>query len=377
MTKRKYAGAAVSVIVLVLGVLVMAAAQDACQQKGDTYVCTTEGFGTILNNDEPQARDEARTDARRRAVEQVAGVQLDAETITRNQVLFDQLVRSQTRGVVQNDLVLEEGRVDAGRYRMKIEAWVKPADLQAQIAANASEVSMIVELPEQNLGQDHPQRFVQLAVIEKLTEEQGFRVMDPQQLKRVAARDQLTAIARGDAQAAREIQRKFLANLFVVGEIGTRFSQNNSGIVSAYAQVTAKLIEAETGRIVKVVTLPQVRGFARDDAGAGERALMEAAKTTSERILEAVKDYLKIKERDVDVRFRGLPTLDEYRRAKAFLEKVRFVNGVTDRGYAPADSSIVVKYPEKTIFLAARLRQEKNYTVVEVDRNRVVVDYKP
>ncbi|MBI3636100.1 MAG: hypothetical protein HY216_07775 [Candidatus Rokubacteria bacterium] len=365
-------------MVAITGVTLLggATAQDTCRLEGDTHVCRTEGFGTIINNDRDQARDEARTDARRRAVEQVAGVQLDAETITRNQVLFDQLVRSQARGVVDRDRVVDEGMAGEGRYRVKIEAWVKQSDLQAQIAANASEVSMIVELPEKNLDQDHPQRFVQNAVIAKLSEAE-FRVMDPEQLKRVTARDRLAAIARGDTQALREGQRKFLANLFVVGDVGTRFSQNNSGVVSAYAQVTAKLIEAETGRILKVVTLPQVRGFARDEVGAGERALMEASNTTADQLVEAVKSYLKIKERDVDVRFRGLPTLDEYRRAKAFLEKVRFVNGVTDRGYAPADSSLVVKYPEKTIFLAARLRQEKNYNVVEVDRNRVLVDYKP
>ena len=49
-----------------------------CLPKGELNVCQTEGFGTILNNDTAQARDEALIDARRRALEHVAGVQVDA-----------------------------------------------------------------------------------------------------------------------------------------------------------------------------------------------------------------------------------------------------------------------------------------------------------
>ncbi len=379
MTRRDVAGTAgrmIAAMALACGALAGgAAAQDACKKQGDTYVCQAEGFGTVINNDKDQARDEARTDARRRALEQVVGVQLDAETITRNQVLVDQFVRSQTSGVVTSDRILEDGLIEAGRYRVKIEAWVKETDLRAQMAQNISDVSMIVDLPERNIGQERSQRWVQDAIIAKLAEIEA-RVMDPAQVAQVAVRNQLAAVAQGNSQAARDIGLKFLANLFIVGEATTRFSQNNSGIVSAYAQVTAKLIEAETGRIVKVVSLPQERGFARDDVGAGERALMSAAPKVATEMLDAVKQYLKIKERDVDIRFRGLPSLDEYRRAKVFLEKVRFVSGATERGFDPGESVIVVKLQEKTIFLASRLRQEPRYTIRQVDRNNIVVEFK-
>src|SRR5205085_11681208 len=86
----------------------------ACTKQADVYACRTEGYGSILNDDKAQARDEAMIDARRRALEQVAGVQVEAETITKNQALFDQLVRTSTKGIIQYDRVLEEAPTNDG-----------------------------------------------------------------------------------------------------------------------------------------------------------------------------------------------------------------------------------------------------------------------
>jgi len=365
--------------VLVLSGLLLGApagAQDAvCRTQGAVHVCQTEGFGAILDNDTAQARDEALIDARRRALEQVAGVQVDAETITRNQVLFDQLVRTQTHGLIQADRVLEEGPTPDGRYRARIEAWVKAADVQDRLGSLVSELSMIVIVPEENLGRPKAQPVVENRIWWRLVRA-GYRVLDHAQVQRVAARDRLAAVARGDEDAAREVGLKFLSNLIVVGQAATRVSQNNQGIVSAYARVSARVVEAETGRVIANVALDQVRGFARDDIGAGERALTAAATPAATQLLEDLNKYFKVKERRLEVRLRGVPSLDEYRRAKTFLAKQRWVSDVTDGGYAADESVILVTYPEKTLYLASRIGREPRYRVREFDRDRVVVDYR-
>ena len=69
-----------------LAVLVLVAPMGAetqtqapgCPRQNDIHICQTEGFGTILNQDVAQARDEAFIDARRRALEQVAGIHVEA-----------------------------------------------------------------------------------------------------------------------------------------------------------------------------------------------------------------------------------------------------------------------------------------------------------
>jgi len=347
-----------------------------CRAQGQVHVCRTEGFGTVLNRDTAQARDEALIDARRRALEQVAGVQVDAETITRNQMLFDQIVRTQTRGMIQADRVVEEGPTSDGRFRVLVEAWIKAGDVQDRLESLVSELSLLVLVPETNVGQRQSQAVVENEIVSRLVDA-GYRVLDRAQLQKVAARDTLAALARGDEQTAREIGLRFLSNLVVVGEATTRFSQNTQGIVSAYARVTARVIETETGRVVANVSLDQVRGFAQDQASARSPALAAAGRPAAEQLLERLDGYFKRKERRIEIRVRNLPSLDEYRRAKAFLEKQRWVSAVAEGGYAADESMLVLTYPEKTVYLASRMGREPRYRVLEFDRVRMLIEYRP
>ena len=373
MSKRR-TGTVVAVMLLFapLGAETQA---PGCNKQGDVNVCQTEGFGTILNQDVALARDEALIDARRRALEQVAGVQVEAETITKNQALFDQLVRTSTTGVIQYERVLEDGATGDGRHRVKIEAFVKSGEVQARLESLVSETSILVMIHELNMGQQQSQPVIENEIVSKLVEA-GYRVLDQSQVLKVASRDQAAALLRGDKQAAQEVGLKFLSNLIVVGEASARKSQDNQGLVSAYARVTTRAIESETGRVVANVPIGPIRGFARDDIGAGERAL-EAAKTpAAQKLMEALDGYFKRKERQLEVRIKKLPTLDEYRRAKTLLEKQRWVSGVTEGPFSEDESVIMLTYPEKTLYFATGVGRQKGYKVLEFDRTRILVEYK-
>jgi hypothetical protein len=368
--------APVSGILLAAALGTAGAQSTSCRQQGDLHVCEAEGFGTVFGGDLAQARDEALIDASRRALEQVAGVQVDAETITRNQALFDQLIRTQSRGIIQSVDVLEEGKLPDGRYRVRVSARVKAGEVKDKLESLVSELALVVLIPEQNLGQPTAQPIVENEVVSRL-EEAGYRVLDYATLQKLAKRDQVAALLRGDEQAAREIGLKFLSNLIVIGQATTRFSQRNNGIVSAYARVTARAIESETGRIVANVSLEQVRGFGRSAETAGETALGNAKKAAAEQLVQKLDAYFKKKERRLEVRVKSLPSVDEYRRAKAFLEKQRWVSGVEEAGYAPEVSVITLVYPEKTLYLASRLGREPRYKLLEFDRARILMEYRP
>lgn len=345
----------------------------ACRPEGTLRICRAEGFGTILNQDVAQARDEALIDARRRAVEQVAGVRVDAETITHNQLLFDQWIRTEARALIQADRILDEGTTGDGRYRVRVKAWVKTGDVTERLRSLISELSLVVLLPARNMGRPQVPSMVEAEMVSRLVDA-GYRVLDHAQVQRVAARDQMSALIRGDDRTAREIGLRFLANILITGRATTRFSQNTQGMILAYARVTARAIEAETGRIIANVSLEE-RGFAGDESGAGERALQAAGLRAAERVLMALDGYFKRKERRLEVRVRGLPSLDEYRRAKAFLEKQRWMSGVAEGGFGP-ESLLFVTYPEKTIYLASRLAREPRYHLLELDWNRILVEYR-
>jgi hypothetical protein len=329
----------------------------------------------VISGDAAQARDEALIDARRRALEQTAGVQVDAETITRNQLLFDQMIRTKVQGLVQAERVLEDGLTNDGRFRVKIEAWIKSGEVQERIESLLSELSLVVVLPEQNLGQPQSQPIAENELVTRLVES-GFRVLDQAQVRRIAKRDRVAALLRGDEDAVREIALRFMSNLLVTGEATTRFSQNNQGIVSAICRVTARVVEAETARVVANVSVTE-RGFGASPTAAGENALAAGGKRAAEQLLQSLDGYFKRKDRQIEIRVRRLPSLDEYRRAKAFLEKQRWVSAVAEGGYSADESVLVLTYPEKTLYLAARIGREQRYRLVEFDRGRILVEYRP
>jgi hypothetical protein len=368
--RRRLTPAFSGIALLVLTAALAGAQAPGCRQQGEVHVCEAEGFGTIINNDVAQARDEARIDVGRKALEQVAGIQVDAETITRNQVLFDQLVRTQSRGLVETLDVLEEGKLADGRYRVRGSVRVKATEVQERIESLVSELSLVVLIPEQNLGTPSGQPIVENEIVSRLVEA-GYRVLDFATVQKLTKRDQMAALLRGDEQVAREIGLKFLSNLIVIGQA------TNQGILSAHARVTARAIESETGRVVANVSLDQIRGFGGSPEAAGERALVNAAKPSAERLLQALDAFFKRKERRIDVRVRNLPNLDEYRRAKAFLEKQRWVSDVAEGGFAGEVSVITLTYPEKTLYLASRLGQDPRYRLLEFDRSRILMEYKP
>jgi len=368
---------------LALGLLVAAlpprlrAQATICQPSGEIHECVAEGSATIINNDVPQAREEAVLDAQRKALEQVSGVWIDAETITRNRMLFDELVRTKTRGVVLSTDVLDPGKPQDGEVRVKIKARVKAADVKERLPDLVSELSVVVLMPEQNMGQPQTQPVVENEIVTRLSDA-NYRVLDPSHLQRVAQRDQLAARLRGDERTVREIGLKFLANLIIVGEATAQPSQSTQGIVSAHARMTARVIEAETGRIIPGgnVSLAQVRGFAQNARTAGERVLKKAGEEAADRLQQTLDKYFGQKNRRIEVRVKGLPSLDEYRATKAFLEKLRWVSGATEGGYSRDESLILIMYPEKTLYLAARIREEKRYRLLEFDRNRILVEYR-
>src|SRR5687767_15807724 len=81
-----------------------------------------EGVAAVVNNDVAIARDRAIDDAKRKAVEQVAGAQVSSESITENFQLVEDKIYSRAAGFVKNYKILSELKDEGGVYRVKIKA---------------------------------------------------------------------------------------------------------------------------------------------------------------------------------------------------------------------------------------------------------------
>jgi hypothetical protein len=337
-----------------------------------TRKITAEGYGTIIGGDTAQARDEAIVDARVRALEQVAGVFIESTTLVQNAMVLDALIRGSTQGLITNHRVLKEGPMGDGRYRVQIEATVVPDEVRQRLQGLSSDFSLVVMFPEKNLGQSQSPLIVENAVITKLVEA-GYRVADPGQLLKVRERDRVKALRENDLEAIRAIASRFLAGYVVIGWALSEPSQVNQGIVSARARVSLQVIEAETGRIIINREIGEMRGFDLTLDRAGQKALRAAGDAITEYLLEQMDQHFKRKERTVEVRVQGVKTIEEYQRFKNLLQGFRWVSDIHEKTYDPEESLVILRYPEKTLYLAARIAREPGYHVVQFDRTRIVV----
>ncbi len=334
---------------------------------------TAEGYGTIIGADTAQARDEAIVDARIRALEQVAGVFVDAKTLVENEMLLDSMVRDRTQGLVTSYKVLKEGPTGDGHYRVVIEARVAPEEVKQKLQGLSSDFSMVVMIQETNLGKPHGPPIVENAVITKLVEA-GYRVADPDQVLKVRERDRMKALLENDLDAIKAIAGRFLASLLVMGRALSEPSQVTQGILSARARVSIRVVEADTGRILVNREIGEMRGFDLAQDGAGEKALRAAGDGTTEYLLEQLDQHFKRRERTVELRVRGLASVEDLRRFKSLLESFRWVSDVRERVYDPQESLVSLRYPEKMIYLVSRIGREPGYRVVQFDRSRIVIE---
>jgi hypothetical protein len=358
--------AGLTALALILGTF----AQSEAQQEQSVRV---EGCGTVIGGDIAQAKDEALIDARVKALEQVSGVLLEAETLTQNEALFDAVVRSRASGYIKSERIVGEGRRPDGRYCVQVEAWVIPGDLREKLQSIVSELSIVVVLPETNMGSPNAPALVEGEIVQHLADA-NYRVFDPERVQSLRKREVAEAARRGDVEESRRIALRFLANIIITGEVQSVFSQNNAGIVSAHARGTVRAIEAETGRIIATVTRDGVRGFALSDEQAGRKALAEFGKAAVASLLPRLDEHFKRKDRLIEVRVRGLADENALARFKSFLQALRWVQDVQQRSFAPAEALLTLTYPEKTVYLASRMSREQGFRLVEFDRARIVVE---
>ena len=116
--------------------------------RAEVTETTVEGVAAITNDDKAIARDRALDDAKRKAVEQVAGAQVSAESISENFELVQDRIYSRASGFVKNYQIVSELEAE-GVYRVKIKAQVDQGaiaqDLSVLFADKPRVIVMVAE----------------------------------------------------------------------------------------------------------------------------------------------------------------------------------------------------------------------------------------
>jgi hypothetical protein len=138
--------------IISISLTLVALAGTASAARAETQTIEVEGVAAVVNNDIANARDKAIDDAKRKAVEQVAGSHVSSESITQNFQLVEDKVYARASGFVKTYAIASEFK-DQDTYHVKIKATV---DASA-VAENLDQIfktkpRVIVMIAEQNVG---------------------------------------------------------------------------------------------------------------------------------------------------------------------------------------------------------------------------------
>jgi len=108
---------------ILIGVSLLWAQETTTSHQQPYRLVEVEGQAVISNGNEVAARDAARADAVRKAIEQVVGVYVSSESLTRNFELIRDEIYARANGFAVIEKILQEG-AQGGIYRTKAQVKV-------------------------------------------------------------------------------------------------------------------------------------------------------------------------------------------------------------------------------------------------------------
>lgn len=344
-------------------------------------VCVdVSGESAIVSGDIPSAKTEAVNRAKFAAVEQVAGVDIKSKTIVEDSALLDDIITTQTRGVVSNFRIVKES-LDGEIVKAFLNVCVEPVNAKSAMSALSLNTAISVYLPAKKLlksnnpGYDDENILAQ-AVIGRLAEG-GFSVRDLAESHSLKLKDIDKALKGSDQTLLRSLVYRHLSNSVLIGKIEPTLSSNKGsdagyGISMPFNSVTARLsyrlmTKDNTGKMVVLSAgSEEARGLAPNQDDAYSEALKNLSETFIPMILDKIHARLNEIASKVLVEVEGVKDPAETFSIRDQLQKVTWVTNVEEKGVG----EFLVSYPENPIYLANGISQ-KGFKIVKYTREHI------
>jgi hypothetical protein len=315
---------------------------------------TTEATGqAALAGDVLAAKAQAKDDALRNCVQQVATTIVTAATETDQAQLLSDKVYAHSEGYIRKLQILEDGQ-DGNTWVTKVRCEVAEGKLDEDLLAfgiayrRAGMPRVLVLVAEQAIdatrasgwwqggGNAADLRVVENAFLDRM-EKSGFTFVDAEVL---SGKVKLEVVgADPNLQQAREAGVKAGAELVVIGRAIAKplgeLAIDNGTFYAAVANVSARAVRTDTGEVVAAVELtgPAGRGF--EQTTAGRNALSEAGRQLAREIFTRVGRVWKAEQSGLRRIALAVKGVDDYARLAAFksvlVQSVRGVKDVQER----------------------------------------------
>ncbi|HEY6098732.1 MAG TPA: hypothetical protein VIW03_04845 [Anaeromyxobacter sp.] len=366
-------------------------------------VRTTEAVGqAAVAGDVLAAKEQAKDDALRSCVQQVATTLVTAATETDQAQLLSDKIYAHSVGYVRRFQVVDD-RQDGNTWVTKLRCEVSEAKLDEDMMAfgiayrRAGMPRIFVLVAEQAInatqatgwwqggGNTADLRVMENAFMDRM-EKSGFTFVDPEVLQ---GKVKLEAIgADPNLQQARELGVKSGADLVVVGRAVAKplgeMQLDNGTFYSAVANVSARAVRTDTGEIVATAEFTATAGRGFEQTTAGRNAFSEGGRQLARDLFAKVGKVWAREQSGARRIAMAVNGVDDYARLAAFknvlVQSVRGVKDVQERsmenGKAELDVTLAGTSQSFATDLATRKFQGFTVKVRKVTQGAVEVELK-
>ena len=341
-----------TVIAWMIVFICLCANTSAASQR--PVVVDVEGFADILGGRKDLARENALNNAFRLAIEQVVGVMINSKTVIQNSQLLHDKIFSKSSGFIKTYAITHES-FENGACRLHVRATVSTSRLEKGLEdvkllwKKMGKPRMALIISEQNIADEQPAHPLQdistksciaETVIYGVLEKKGYNLVDRQTL--VAIARQQGAISATDAsvplEAAIRVAAGGGAEIVIIGQSVAKAGAtvlSGTNMRSSQAEVTAKVVDADTGQIIASHSASGV--FAHiNPSTAGTEAIRNASQELAENLHKQIMINWKQRvtgPRTAQVKIKGVEFDDISRLRELMRQRLSSVEETLERGY--------------------------------------------
>lgn len=216
-------GALRSALLLLLSLGLLGGAGDGVAAKEappkDIEV-DVEGLAPVTGGDKAKARNEAKRQAYREALEKGIGAYVEGITEMKDFAVVKDKVFSQAQGLVTDFKILDESTGEDGVYHLRARCKVSARKLDGvlgPVVIDALGNPRVMVLVDEAIEGEKPFLSTVEGEVLRLFEKAGYLLVDPQQARALADTEMEAAKATGDPAKLQEVARTFQADVIIYG----------------------------------------------------------------------------------------------------------------------------------------------------------------
>ncbi|MCF7935332.1 MAG: hypothetical protein K9L28_03175 [Synergistales bacterium] len=260
----------------------------------EPIVVEAEGYAPVLNGDTTRARDEAKRQAYRDALEKGVGAYVEGITEMKDFQVVKDKVFSQAQGLVTGFEVLEEGERDDGVYYIKGRCTVSVRKLDGvlgPVVIDALGNPRVMVIVKESIDGEEPFLSTAEGEVQRIFQKAGYLMVDPRQARALDKRAYDTAKETGDVARLQELAESFRADVIIYGKAMSSVYANQSisgvRIYGVQSQFQLKAVITQTAYVLATET-PAVRTKGTSPGDAAAKGLKQVGGEAAENLVHKV-----------------------------------------------------------------------------------------